>query len=129
MTVVQQSLFNMNQVRKNKLFNFFLLSQTRCRHPRQKGTVEVPHRIAEEYHCRTQSELGRIVPHPSHLIRVYLTKVEKTSNRNLAQGQQTDVVHTTTSYFDPVWNAFSEHVDGSMQWIPKQIVTIGEGKT
>ena len=56
-------------------------------------------------------------------------KSTKTSNRNLDQGQQTDVVRTTTSYFDPVWNAFSEHVDGSMQWIPKQIVTIGEGKT
>jgi hypothetical protein len=30
------------------------------------------------------------------------------------------------SYFDPVWNVFSKHTDGSMQWIPKQIVTIGE---
>ena len=33
------------------------------------------------YHCRTQSELGRIVPHPSHLrppmIRVYLTKAQR----------------------------------------------------
>jgi hypothetical protein len=35
-------------------------------------------------------------------------------------------VHTATSYFDPVWNAFSKHTDGSMQWIPKQIVAIGE---
>ena len=35
-------------------------------------------------------------------------------------------VHTVTSYFDPVWNAFSKHTDGSMQWIPKQIAAIGE---
>ena len=53
-------------------------------------------------------------------------KSTKTSNRNLAQGQQTDVVRTATSYFDPVWNAFSQHADGSMQWIPKQIVVLGE---
>jgi hypothetical protein len=25
-----------------------------------------------------------------------------------------------------VWNAFSQHADGSMEWIPKQIVGIGE---
>ncbi len=41
-----------------------------------------------------------------------------------------DVWLTTTahiaSYSDPVWNAFSEHTDGSMQWIPKKIVSIGE---
>jgi hypothetical protein len=31
------------------------------------------------------------------------------------------------SYFDPVWNVFSKHTDGSIPWIPKQIVTtIGE---
>ncbi len=35
-------------------------------------------------------------------------------------------MRTATSYFDPVWNAFSKHTDGSMQWIPKQIVAIGE---
>ena len=68
----------------------------------------MPHRNAEVRHYRTQSELGRIVPHPSH------------------QGQQTDTVRTTTSYFDPVWNAFSQHEDGSRQWIPNQIVSIGE---
>ena len=45
-------------------------------------------------------------------------KSTKTSNRNLAQGQQTDAVLTATSYFVPVWNAFSQHVDGSMKWIP-----------
>ena len=48
------------------------------------------------------------------------------TNGNLAQGKEIDVVHTVTSYFDPVWNAFSQHSDGSMQWIPKQIVAIGE---
>ncbi len=35
-------------------------------------------------------------------------------------------MRTVTSYFDPVWNAFSKHTDRSMQWIPKQIVAIGE---
>jgi hypothetical protein len=70
--------------------------------------VEVPRRSAQVRHFRTQSELGRIGPHPSH------------------QGQQTDTVRTTTSYFDPVWNAFSQHEDGSRQWIPNQIVSIGE---
>ncbi len=33
---------------------------------------------------------------------------------------------TVTSYFHPVWTAFSKHTDGSLQWIPKQIVAIGE---
>ena len=41
-------------------------------------------------------------------------KSTKTSNRNLAQDVQTDFVRTTTSYFDPVWNAFSQYTDGSM---------------
>ena len=53
-------------------------------------------------------------------------KSTKTPNRNLAPGEQTDAVRTATSYFDPVWNAFSQHTDGSMKWIPKQIVAIGE---
>ena len=35
-------------------------------------------------------------------------------------------MRTVTSYFDPVWNEFLKHTDGSMQWIPKQIVEIGE---
>ena len=35
-------------------------------------------------------------------------------------------MRTATSYFDPVWNSFSKQTDGSMQWIPKQIVAIGE---
>ena len=49
-----------------------------------------------------------------------------TTNRNLAQGKESNAVRTATSYFDPVWNAFSKHTHGSMQWIPKQIVAIGE---
>ena len=49
-----------------------------------------------------------------------------TTNRNLAQGKGSDAVRTVTSYFDAVWNAFSKHTDGSMQWIPKQIVAISE---
>ena len=35
-------------------------------------------------------------------------------------------MRTDTSYFDPVWNSFSKHTDGSIQWIPNQIVAIGE---
>jgi hypothetical protein len=38
-----------------------------------------------------------------------------TTNRNLAQGKESDAVRTATSYFDPVWNLFSKHTDGSMQ--------------
>ncbi len=48
-------------------------------------------------------------------------KSKATTNRNLAQGKGRDVVRTVTSYFDPVWNEFSNHTDGSIQWIPKQI--------
>ncbi len=53
-------------------------------------------------------------------------KDKPTTNRNLAQGKESNAVRKATSYFDPVWNAFSKHTDGSMQWIPKQIVSIGE---
>ena len=53
-------------------------------------------------------------------------KKKATTNRNLAQGKESDAVRTATSHFDPVWNAFSQHADGSMQLIPKQIVAIGE---
>ena len=53
-------------------------------------------------------------------------KNKATTNRNLAQGKESDTVHTVTSCFDPVWNAFSKHTDGSMQWIHKQIVLICE---
>ena len=53
-------------------------------------------------------------------------KNKTTTNRNLSQGKGSDIERTVTSYFDPVWNAFSNHTDGSMEWIPKQIVAIGE---
>ena len=32
----------------------------------------------------------------------------------------------TTLYFHPGWNAFAQQTDGSMPWIPEQIVGIGE---
>ena len=38
----------------------------------------------------------------------------KTSNRNLSQGKESGAVRTDTFYFDPVWNAFLKHTDGSM---------------
>ena len=41
-------------------------------------------------------------------------KNTKTSNKKLAQGEQTDSVHTVTSYFDPDWNVFSQYTDGSL---------------
>ena len=54
-------------------------------------------------------------------------KNKATTNRNLTlKGKKAIAVRTATSYFDPVWNSFSKHTDGSMQWIPKQIVAIGE---
>ena len=37
-----------------------------------------------------------------------------------------DALRTGTSYFDKGWNAFAQQKDGSMQWIPEQIVGIGE---
>jgi hypothetical protein len=53
-------------------------------------------------------------------------KDKATTNTNLAQGKEIDAVRTATSYFDSVWNAFSKHTDGSIQWILKQIVPINE---
>ncbi len=37
-----------------------------------------------------------------------------------------DVLRTVTSYFDKGWNAFAQKKDGSIQWIPEQIVGIVE---
>ena len=37
-----------------------------------------------------------------------------------------DALRTATSYFDKGWNVFAQQKDGSMQWIPEQIVGIGE---
>jgi hypothetical protein len=50
----------------------------------------------------------------------------KTTNLNLVQGTKVDVLRTVTSYFDKVWNAFTQKKDGSIQWIPEQIVGIGQ---
>jgi hypothetical protein len=50
----------------------------------------------------------------------------KTTNLNLAQGTTVDALRTATSYFDKGWNAFAQQKDGSIQWIPEQIVGIGE---
>ncbi len=38
-------------------------------------------------------------------------KDKSTTNRNLAQGKQSDAVRTVMSYFDPLWNSFSKHTD------------------
>ena len=46
----------------------------------------------------------------------------KTTNLNLAEGTKVDALRTTTSYFDKGWNAFAHQKDGSIQWIPEQIV-------
>jgi hypothetical protein len=53
-------------------------------------------------------------------------KDKLTTNRNLAQGKESNAVRTATSYVDMGWCAFEKHTDGSMQWIPRQIVAIGE---
>ncbi len=37
-----------------------------------------------------------------------------------------DALRIVTSYFDKGWNAFAQQKDGSIQWIPEQIVGIGE---
>ncbi len=37
-----------------------------------------------------------------------------------------DVLRTETSYFDKDWNTFAQQKDVSIQWIPEQIVGIGE---
>ncbi len=50
----------------------------------------------------------------------------KTTNLNLTQGKTVDALRTTTSYFDKGQNAFAQQTDGSIQWIPEQIVGIGE---
>jgi len=44
----------------------------------------------------------------------------------LDQGKETDTVPTVTSYFDPVWNSFSYHTNGSIPWIPKKLMAIGD---
>jgi hypothetical protein len=48
----------------------------------------------------------------------------KITNLNLAQGTKVDALRTVTFYFDKDWNAFEQQKDGSIQWIPEQIVGI-----
>jgi hypothetical protein len=50
----------------------------------------------------------------------------KTTNLNLTQGTKVDDLRTVTSCFDKGWNEFAQQKDGSIQWIPEQIVGIGE---
>jgi hypothetical protein len=54
------------------------------------------------------------------------TPVASDTTTEKGEKKGSDAVRTVTSCFDPVWNAFSKHTDGSMKWIPKQIVAIGE---
>jgi hypothetical protein len=49
-----------------------------------------------------------------------------TTNLNLTQGTKVDALRTSTSYFDKSWNVFAQQKDGSIQWIPEQIVGIDE---
>jgi hypothetical protein len=86
------------------------------------GSAAQKHRVTS---LADTSMLGRIVPHVSPDTTTEKGAVDKnksTTNRNLAQGKGSDAIRTSTSYFDAVWNAFSKHTDGSMQWIPKEIV-------
>jgi hypothetical protein len=84
---------------------------------------EVTHRSADQCHRhRTQSVITRRPP-PNTSDRSAKTK---TTNLNFAQGTKVDALRTTTSYFHTVWNAFVQNQDGSMQWIPEQIVGTGE---
>ena len=42
-------------------------------------------------------------------------KNKATTNRNLAQGKESDTVRTATSYFDPVWNTVVDQDQRTMQ--------------
>ena len=102
-----------------------------------KATVAreaVAHRSADQHHHRrTWSVLARLSKYtvgankktstPSTSDRSTKTK---TTNLNLTQGTKVDAFRTATSYFDKGWNAFAQQKDGSIQWIPEQIVGIGE---
>ena len=104
-------------VRKTKLFNFFELSRDKIP-PKSKGDGGS---VTQKPRPAPLSDIVRPRKHSSTSIVSDTTtdkgvpdKSTKTSNRNLAQGEQTDVVRTTTSYLDPVWNAFLQDTDGSM---------------
>jgi hypothetical protein len=78
-------------------------------------------RVSRQY--TTEGQKGRW---KCHVEAAIADKNKATTNRNLSQGKGNDTERTVTSYFDPVWNAFSNHTDGSIQWTAKQIVAIGE---
>jgi hypothetical protein len=93
-------------------------------HENVETKAEVAHRsVDQRLRHRTQSVLTRRPPHPSTSDRNTKTK---TTNLNLAQGTKVDALRTVTSYFEKGWNAFTQKKKGSMKWIPKQIVGIGE---
>ncbi len=79
----------------NRIFLGFRFSrqESRLYTGSEQGTVAVPHRRDYLHNYRSQSNLKRMVPHPSHLTRP-LIRVELTKSL--------------------VWTVFSEHTDGSM---------------
>ena len=64
--------------------------------------------------------LTRRPPHPARLTGALKQKLPTLIS---LKGH---ALRTGTSYFDKGWNAFAQQKDGSMQWIPEQIVGIGE---
>ena len=93
--------------------------------------MAVPHRKEKRAHGSLPDAV-RVTKKSSTPVASDTTAEKGTPDKNKheqefgSQAKESDAVRTTTSYFDPVWNAFSKHTDGSMQWIPKQIVAIGE---
>ncbi len=93
----------------------------------EKKTVKetVADRSEDQHHrLRTQSVITRRPPHP---VRLTGALKQKLPVLIWFKGQQwMDALRIATSYFDKVWNAFAQKKDGSIQWIPEQIVGIGE---
>jgi hypothetical protein len=81
----------------------------------------VTHRNTHQSHQRTQSVLTR----PPHLTRLTGSLKPKLPTFNLTQGKTVDSLRTTTSHFDVVGMNLHNMVHW-MQWIPEQIVGIGE---
>ena len=52
----------------------------------------------------------------------------KADNRNVAQGDPTLAVRTATSVFDQgtVWKEYARKKDGTLEWAPEKIVSIGQ---
>ena len=84
---------------------------------KKAAKTAVAHRSADQHHLhRTQSVLTRRPPHPARLTGALKQKLPTLIwLKGIA-----------TSYFDKGWNAFAQQKDGSIQWIPEQIVGIGE---